>query len=217
MSARASGRWLTPPRVLHGVALLLALVVSGCAALPESAGERALAQEAFMERAERVAAVPDWRLAGRLVLETPGESWSGQLSWRAGDDSQIIDLTGPMGRGGGRLVLGGERAMLLTRDGERYEASDPDALMVVMTGREIPVSGLDHWVRGMARPGVPFDLRADRSGQPMRLFQDGWEIIYRTFEDAGPARLPTSMELTRGEMNLRLTIQRWQLGVPAGS
>ncbi|AGA34316.1 Outer membrane lipoprotein LolB [Thioalkalivibrio nitratireducens DSM 14787] len=200
---------------MPGWALLLLL--SGCAGFPGQPGERVEAREAFMDRAERVAAVSDWRLAGRLVLEMPGESWSGQLSWRAADDSQIIDLAGPMGRGGGRLVLGGERAVLLTRDGERFEARDPDALMVVMTGREIPVSGLDHWVRGIARPGIPFDLRADRSGQPVRLFQDGWEIVYGAFEDAGPARLPTSMALTRGDMNLRLTVQRWQLGVPSGS
>jgi outer membrane lipoprotein LolB len=59
----------------------------------------------------------------------------------------------------------GHLAVLVTRDGERYEASDPDTLVALITGRAIPVSGLEYWVRGMARPGAGFDLRAD-TGRP---------------------------------------------------
>jgi outer membrane lipoprotein LolB len=198
-----SAPWLLPALLLLGLA--------GCAALPDTAQERAAARMAFEERAERLEPVSHWRFTGRMTLELPTESWSGQLSWRTEGSGQVIDLSGPMGRGGGRLILGGEQAVLMTRDGERYEASDPDALMAMMAGREIPVGGLDYWVRGMARPGAGFDLRADADGQPRRLIQDGWEIVYGAFEDAGPAAMPMSLELQREDMHLRLQIQRWQL------
>jgi outer membrane lipoprotein LolB len=195
--------WLLPA--------LLLIALAGCAALPETAPERAEARMAFAERAARLAPVSHWRFVGRLTLELPAESWSGQLSWRTDGTGQVIDLSGPMGRGGGRLILGGPQAVLMTRDGERFEAADPDALMALMTGREIPVGGLDYWVRGMARPGAGFDLRADAAGQPRRLIQDGWEIVYGAFEDAGPLAMPMSLELRREDMRLGLLIQRWQL------
>lgn len=195
--------WLLP--------VILVLGLAGCATLPDTAQERAATRIAFEERAARLEPVSHWRFTGRMTLELPTESWSGQLSWRTEGSGQVIDLSGPMGRGGGRLILGGDQAVLMTRDGERYEASDPDALMAMMAGRAIPVGGLDYWVRGMARPGAGFDLRADADGQPLRLIQDGWEIVYGAFQDAGSAAMPMSLELQREDMHLRLQIQRWQL------
>lgn len=197
------------------LAALAVFGLLGCASIPEPSGDEAAARAAFAERSARLEAVDTWRLAGRLILELPEETWTGQLGWRAEGPEQVIDLSGPMGRGGGRLVLGGHRAVLLTRDGERYQASDPDRLIALITGREIPVSGLDAWVRGIARPGAGFDLRADAGGRPSRLIQDGWEILYGAFEDAGPAVMPASLELRRGDMRLQLRIHRWQLGQPA--
>lgn len=195
--------------MLAGLALL---GLAGCAALPPVADDPIAARVAFAERSVALEEVTQWRLAGRLTLELPAETWAGQVGWRVDASGQVIDLSGPMGRGGGRLLLGGFQAVLITRDGERYEAADPDTLMAQITGRAIPVSGLEYWVRGMARPGAGFDLRADQDGRPLRLIQDGWEIVYGPFEDAGVAAMPASLELHREDMRLRLLIQRWQLG-----
>lgn len=183
----------------------------GCAVLPEVTDDPAIAEAEFGARAARLAAVSHWRFVGRLTLELPSESWSGQLNWRTDGTGQVIDLSGPMGRGGGRLILGGVQALLITRDGQRFEADDPDALTRLITGRDLPVNGLSYWVRGMARPGVPFDLRADGDGQPRRLIQDGWEIAYGVFDDADPVAMPMSAELRREDMRLHLLVDRWQL------
>jgi len=195
--------------MLAGLALL---GLAGCAALPQLADDSIAARAAFAERSVALGAVTQWRLAGRLTLELPAETWTGQVGWRADASGQVVDLSGPMGRGGGRLMLGGHQAVLVTRDGERYEATDADTLMALITGRAIPVSGLQYWVRGIARPGAGFDLRADPDGRPARLIQDGWEIVYGAFEDAGAEAMPVSLELHREDMRLRLLIQRWQLG-----
>jgi outer membrane lipoprotein LolB len=194
--------------------LLLTLflaALAGCAALPPVPDDPLAARAAFLERAAALETVRHWRFVGRLALELPTESWSGQLNWRTEDMRQVIDLSGPMGRGGGRLLLGGYQAVLITREGDRYEAANADALTALLTGREIPVGGLDYWVRGMPRPGVGFDLRADADGLPRRLVQDGWEIVNGVFEDAAPVAMPMSVELHRADMRVRLIIQRWQL------
>lgn len=194
--------------------LLLTLFLAGlagCAALPPVPEDPLAARTAFLDRAAVLETVRHWRFVGRLALELPTESWSGQLNWRTEDMRQVIDLSGPMGRGGGRLLLGGTQAVLITREGDRYEAANADELTALVTGREIPVGGLDYWVRGMPRPGVGFDLRADADGLPRRLIQDGWEIVYGVFEDMAPVPMPMSVELHREDMRVRLIIQRWQL------
>lgn len=211
LKAMALCRFPAVSRSLMAAGMAL-LVLAGCAALPETADDQVAARAAFAERSVTLVAVTEWRLAGRLTLELPAETWTGQVGWRSDATGQVIDFSGPMGRGGGRLLLGGHQALLVTRDGERHTASDPDALIALITGRAIPVSGLAYWVRGMARPGAGFDLRADLDGQPARLIQDGWEIFYGAFEDTGATEMPASLELRREDMRLRLLIQRWQLG-----
>lgn len=194
------------------LSLLALLVLAGCGALPEVTDDRLAARAAFVERSDALAAIPEWRFAGRLTLEIPGETWSGQLGWRSNGAGQVIDLSGPMGRGGGRLLVNQDRVVLVTREGERYEASDPDSLITLITGRAIPVSGLEYWVRGIARPGSGFDVRADVEGYPLRLIQDGWEIVYGATAIAGDASMPAALDLQREDMRLRIAIHRWQLG-----
>lgn len=200
-----------PPSLTLLIGLVL-LGLAGCGALPEVTDDRLAARAAFVERSETLSAIAEWRFAGRLTLEIPGETWSGQLGWRSDGSGQVIDLSGPMGRGGGRLLVDHHRVVLVTRDGDRYEATDPDSLMTRITGRAIPVSGLEYWVRGIARPGSGFDVRADLGGYPLRLIQDGWEIVYGATEAAGGANMPAALDLHREDMHLRLSIQRWQLG-----
>lgn len=205
--------WLGHRSLLWVFALVATGLVSSCATVPPLEREDVLASEVFLERERQFAGVEEWRFSGRLLLDLPAESWAGQLSWRSRADGQVIDLSGAMGRGGGRLLLGQETAVLITRDGERYEAEDPDTLLAQVAGRNLPVRGLEYWVRGLPRPGAGYDPRADARGGPAGLIQDGWEIGYGPFEDAGGIAMPMSVELRRGEIFLRLSIQRWQLAL----
>jgi outer membrane lipoprotein LolB len=204
------------PRSFRWLFVLLLMALASCATVSQPGPGDLGARAVFLEREERLAAVAEWRFAARLLLDLPSESWTGQLSWRSQAQGQVIDLSGTMGRGGGRLLLGRDSAVLITRDGERYEAEDPDTLLVQVAGRDLPVRGLQYWVRGLPRPGVGFDPRTDAQGWPTGLIQDGWEIGYGPFEDAGGIAMPMSVELKRGDVLLRLSIQRWQLTLTGG-
>ena len=198
----------------------LALLVSGCARGPVVSPETAQAEATYLAWTNQVNDLETWRLAGQLTLELPDERWSGQLSWRSIAQRQVVDWSGPMGRGGGRLFLQPEGVRLVTREGEEYQANTPDELMVHLTGQVIPIEGLQYWVRGLTRPGIPHQLRLDPQGRPMRLVQDGWEIRFGSFAvhsiegTAQQLTLPMSLELQRGEIVLRLTTQRWQITGP---
>lgn len=191
--------------------IVVALVIAGCAA-PMPRTEDPAARQAFDERAEVVQAVDEWRLAARLGLSTETEYWSAQLNWRVQQGRHVLDLSGPMGRGGGRLTLApNQPAVLMTRAGERYQAEDPDALVAYLTNESIPVSGMRYWVRGLLEPDADYQLETDEDGLPRRIEQSGWVIEFSEFDDIGGIALPVRMDLEREGVELRVRIANWHM------
>lgn len=197
-----------------GFGVLVAIfLLGGCAVAPPPAVDTMAAQALFDARSVQLEALVPWRLSGRLALEIPGEHWAGTLHWRYEPARQILDWSGPMGRGGGRLLLEPGSSLLVTREGERHQAPDPESLMLQLTGQVVPVTGLQYWVRGLNRPDGSYRHRLDAAGQLMRLEQDGWIIQFGPFIEVGSVALPQRLELQRDSLVLRLDVQQWQMGV----
>ncbi len=201
--------WAGVTRWVSGV--VVALVLIGCTA-PMPRTEDPAARQAFDERAEVVKAFDEWRLAARLGLSTETEYWSAQLNWRVQQERHVLDLSGPMGRGGGRLTLAPDQpAVLITRAGEQYQAEDPDALVAYLTNESIPVSGMRYWVRGLLAPGAEYDLEVDEDGLPRRIEQSGWVIEFGEFDEVDGMALPVRMDLEREGVELRVRIANWHV------
>ncbi|WP_019624992.1 lipoprotein insertase outer membrane protein LolB [Thioalkalivibrio sp. ALJT] len=198
---------------------VVVLALAGCAAPLPEADRSAVAEAAFEARTEQLQALDAWRLVARLGLSSGEEYWSAQLNWRMLEDEQVLDLSGPMGRGGGRLTLSGGQALLVTRTGERFQAQDPDTLVARVLGESIPVGGMTYWVRGLLDPEASHQLDVDAEGRPLRIQQSGWRIEYSEFEEVDGVPMPVAMvlerdDLERDDIELRARIGRWQLGQP---
>lgn len=191
----------------------LALLVTGCAAPMPKIDTSQDARQAFEDRARVIEAVDAWRLSARLGLSAEEQHWSAQLHWRFRDGRHVLDLSGPMGQGGGRLTLDGARpALLETRAGERLRAEDPDALVARLTGREMPVSGMIYWVRGLPQPDVAHDIELDSEGRPVRIAQAGWTVEYVDYEEVDGVQLPSRINMWRDGVELRARLGGWRLG-----
>jgi len=166
-------------------------LLAGCAAVPREPDPPPAVQDLFQERSAQVLAWTHWRIAGRITLELPDEQWNGVLNWRSMPAEQVLDVSGPAGRGGGRLYVRPFLSEWISRDGERRWARDPDDLLMLLTQRPIPVMGLAAWVRGAAHPGSSFEVVTEANGRPRRLQQDGWEILYLAYQEVPvPVPLP---------------------------
>lgn len=132
----------------------------------------------------------------------------GGFSWR--DDGQVLrlDLVSPMGSILAQIRVEPGRSTLERSDGSRDTAATPDALLALVWGRAMPVSGLRYWIRGLSAPGLVVDARHDDQDRLASLRQDGWEVRLSDYDDQGPGRVRLSRRDDQGQWRLQWIVDR---------
>lgn len=181
--------------------LACALALAGCALLTDVPREPA-------GRAPRET-LDVFQLAGRIAVRHGAERFSAGIDWAHDGGRDEIALSGPLGQGLAQLTAGPAGAALETARHQRYEAADVDALAERLFGAPLPVSGMARWVVGRAAAGGK--VQADSLGRPARLVENGWTIEFRQFEAESPDALPTLLHVWRDAVEVRLTIDSWEL------
>lgn len=154
-------------------------------------------------------AIDAFRMEGRIAVRRAGESFSAGIDWRHDAQSDEIVVSGPLGQGLARLTAGGGAALLETADEKRYVAADLDGLSEQVFGVRLPVSGLGRWVLGRTAGGGA--ARVDAAGRLAALSEQGWTIEYLRYEDDAPEALPALLRARRGEVEVRLVIDKWSV------
>jgi outer membrane lipoprotein LolB len=161
-AAPAVARWLA--------ALLVGLVLAGCASAPLAPGDRV-----YTGRFSAVATQGERRenVSGRFSVEVRGER-------------QTIDLSTPLGTTVARIEVGAEGARATGPGMAETRGPDADALTEQLLGWRLPVSGLADWVEGRPSPNRPG--RVERDGnRPVLIEQDGWTVrLVEAFDDGRP-------------------------------
>ncbi len=193
---------------LLALPLLLLVLLSGCSTLSGPG-----LQEADPSVAAR-AQISDWRLRGRVSLRHEGQGWHAGLDWEQHAGDFRLQLAGPLGQGAVRLSGSAGQVVLDDARGERFMADDAEALLLAITGWQLPVTGLRDWVRAVPVPGDPARIRADADGRVARIEQSGWIIDYQNFVAVQGMQWPTRIRMERDDLVLRLVIDEWALDVP---
>jgi len=199
-SARALPSRAAPWVLVAGAALL----TGGCASLRAPAPERALASPG---EAPRV-----WRLEGRIGVKVDDRGWSASLAWHQHGEDFSARFSGPFGRGAVEVhQLGGA---LWVQDQEGRERRGPELQQWARSqfGAELPVRELPYWLVGSAAPHAPARISRDDEGRPLRLEQAGWEAHYQGWTELGPWTLPRRLTLSRGEVEVKVVVDRWDEG-----
>jgi len=184
-------------------ALLLALLLAGCAALPT----------ATSRQPQAAADLDIWAFNGRVSLTRGETGWHAGLAWRERSGEYTLRVAGPLGQGVFELSGDAAGVMLVDADSRTYTARDADALLRHVTGWTLPVSGMHYWVRGLAVPGVEAQSERDSSGLLARLEQSGWAISYDRYQPVGDLILPGRLRMERDDIAVRLVIDEWLLDV----
>jgi outer membrane lipoprotein LolB len=147
-------------------------------------------------------------VTGRVAVRYGDEAASGRVTWRHSDADDDLLISTPLGQGIAEIRRRDGVYTLVTSDGQRFSAADPEQLTEQALGYALPLAGLPDWLRARAQPGVPAETRHD-GARLAELRQQGWTIEYLAYDDE--RRLPTRVRLTRGAFDIRLAIEEWQV------
>jgi outer membrane lipoprotein LolB len=105
---------------------------------------------------------------------------------------------------GNTTIVGKPGFVTLEQDGEQVSASSPEQLILDQLGYELPVSYLEHWIKGIPAPQSRADLQFNEVNQLTQLVQDGWTVSFDDPRQYGKVSLPRRVELTRPRNDIRL-------------
>jgi outer membrane lipoprotein LolB len=187
--------------------LLLALVLSGCAAPRIKPDADLLARQSAREQA--LAAQPAWQLTGRLGVSDGHDGGSGSLQWRQDGDVFRFSVHAPVT--GKTWVLSGDshHAVLEGLREQPVESADAAQLLERELGWHVPVTELTYWARAARAPGdAHIEFRSD--GLPAVIEQDGWKIEYPDYDNTHAPPLPRKIFASRADYRVRLSVNQWQ-------
>jgi outer membrane lipoprotein LolB len=192
--------------------LLAALLLSGCAAVPEAPLPDVPPEEALELRQQRLESIRHWICVGRVGATNGRDSLSASLRWVQNREAYQIRLSGPLGQGLVDVVGSSSGVSLRTGDRGTFVAPSPEVLLQEQFGWRLPVSGLRYWILGLAVPDAEVASRElDVYGRLTRLEQFGWRIEYLDYTQVDGVDLPARLELVHPELSARIAVRSWQL------
>jgi outer membrane lipoprotein LolB len=193
------------------ITLAAAMLLAACAHLPVEGDGFTLA-----ERRAQLDKLAGWDMRGRLAVSTAEDGFSGSFQWRKRDDHVELLIRGPFGAG--VLQVSGTRDALTVRArGDTWLLGDPEPELSALLGWWMPVASLDAWLVGM--PDAVFPARSEPgTGGTLSAFEQRlWRLEFPLYQLAQGILLPRRIDMSHGDIALRLTVDSFQAAVPAGS
>jgi outer membrane lipoprotein LolB len=187
--------------------LLVAMsLLAGCANLR---APRTLLPAQAQERL--LSSLPGFSVQGRALVRRELAS----LDWQQRGEAARVRLAGPFGAGGITVDFSPAHLVIRLR-GETWEDAAAEAVLLEELGFVPPFDAMRYWVLGLSAPGEPPSARSESAeGRLDSLVQRGWQIRYEQWQavavNGGGVLLPRRVSLTRGELRLRVVVDRWKL------
>lgn len=189
-----------------GLAAVLILAVAGCVTAPRKPAVLA----PWPQRRAQLQSLDAFQLAGRVAVAAGSKGFTAHLDWAQSGSRSTVDLNGPLGIGGVHVVADGQTLNVETSQGKKLTSEEARAELVGQLGFDPPLGSLRYWVLGVPAPGSPAAEMVGANQRLASLQQDGWQIDYSAYTSAGGDSLPQRMVLRRGNVRVRLVVDRWQ-------
>lgn len=200
MSASASSR-------IKAFAALAALLVSGCATMPESVDLPELSD--WQTRSAVLTDLDQWAFRGRIAVKTGDDGMNGKFDWDQSGERFAATVSGPLGMGTVRIAGDPGRVIHTDKDGVETVLEDVEAELYYRYGWTIPVESLRFWALGVPDPAQPAATTFAPDGLLERMEQGGWIIDISRYDEGGGQLMPRILSAKNAETRVRIVIDRW--------
>lgn len=208
-------------RLISLVFILLGLIsLAGCSQVPVTTSKPSGVvtvnqQTAWQKRQAYVNNKQAWNLNSKVAMRYGEENVSFRLNWlQQPAFNYVMQIFNPLtGAMIARLSRKSGGVSLLADDGRIYRDTDEERLLLKQSGLNLPVKGMQYWVRGIASPKHKVEaLQLDAYGRPQVLQQAGWKINYSRYANNNYNAMPNRVVLVRGKDNLyvKMIAKKWQ-------
>lgn len=151
-------------------------------------------------------------LTGRLVVNARQQKFSGGIRWRHTRQRDEIYLFSPLGQVVAEILRDQAGVRLTTSEPAIYQAQSAEYLTSQVLGWELPLAGLQFWVRGEHFPGTVAEKDLNRNNRTVAIRQDGWNIVYQSYypEQLTVPALPRLLEFSRLDVKMKLIVDQWE-------
>lgn len=187
---------------------LSALFLVSCVSAPTQPNQ-AISAESAQAHIEKIAAIQQFSLRGKIGVQADGKGFSGQIAWQHQTDRDVLTLYSPLGSQVALIEKSGGKVTLTDSKGNTLTEDNLQTLTEKTLGWALPLDGLTDWALG--RPSTqPIQLQSrDPNGRLTKLKQEDWDIDYQAYLNHQNTVLPQRMHLRRVEANVKLVIESW--------
>jgi outer membrane lipoprotein LolB len=148
-------------------------------------------------------------------VRVEGKGYPGRIRWQHHPASDELWLYSPVGSGIAHMRQDASGAVLVASDGKEYQGQDLKVLTRKVLGWDLPLDGLQYWVRGLPWPALETTEQQDYpDGRPKLLKQGAWQVAYLDWTPVGTSGLPSKLDLSGEGLRVRLVVESWKIDAP---
>lgn len=190
--------------------LLLALILTSCTLPPKA---QLQINRSWQSHQIQLAQLTDWTLSGKLGIFSPNKRESVNLHWQQSAKGFHIRLNGPLGINVLDVQKVDDNTIIV--DGKTYISDNPTQLISELSGMVLPIEQLQQWIKGNpSEASYQLDnnqlLSSLLGGNKDTGF---WSINYADYRTIKNINLPYKLQLTRGDLRLKIKISNWEIPV----
>ncbi len=193
--------------------LILLSGLSGCAKKIPSVASNQSPPVSWQTKQKQLAALKTFEVTGKVGYTHENKGGSASIQWQQQGDQYFIRLYGPLGSESVNIEGYPGQITLTRSNGYTASAKSPEALLHKELQWQIPVSGLQHWLKGLPAPEKLDDKPTfDDQNRLTALEQKGWKIKYLSYINLGGIDMPEKITLENGSTKLKFVFKQWDLG-----